>query len=100
MFNNHPPPPNAPPPGSSQAYSSEQGSTPTPEQVQEVHFFLRGKLLPGTRLLYGGSVKPGNAADLFALPDVDGGLIGGASLVADDFIALVKTAARTALHKG
>ena len=76
------------------------GRTATPEQVQEVHFFLRGKLPPDTRLLYGGSVKPENAANLFALPDVDGGLIGGASLVADDFIALVETAARAALRKG
>jgi triosephosphate isomerase len=70
------------------------GKTATPEQVQEVHFFLRGKLPPVTRLLYGGSVKPGNAASLFALPDVDGGLIGGASLVAADFIAIVSAAQR------
>lgn len=70
------------------------GRTAAPEQVQEVHFFLRGKLLPDTRLLYGGSVKPGNAASLFALPDVDGGLIGGASLVADDFIAIARAAQR------
>ena len=73
------------------------GRTATSEQVQEVHFFLRGKLPAVTRLLYGGSVKPGNAAGLFALPDVDGGLIGGASLVADDFIAIVKAAAVAAV---
>ncbi len=70
------------------------GRTATPEQVQEVHFFLREKLPASTRLLYGGSVKPGNAAGLFALPDVDGGLIGGASLVAADFIAIVRAAQR------
>jgi triosephosphate isomerase len=70
------------------------GRTATPEQVQEVHSFLRKKLSPDTRLLYGGSVKPGNAASLFALPDVDGGLIGGASLVAADFIAIAKAAQR------
>ena len=72
------------------------GKTATPEQVQDVHSFLRRQLSPDTRLLYGGSVKPGNAASLFALPDVDGGLIGGASLVADDFIAIVEAAARAA----
>jgi len=70
------------------------GRTATPEQAQEVHAFLRKKLSPGARLLYGGSVKPGNAAGLFALPDVDGGLIGGASLVADDFIAIARAAQR------
>ena len=75
------------------------GRTATPEQVQEVHSFLRKRLTPATRLLYGGSVKPGNAASLFALPDVDGGLIGGASLVADDFIAIAEAAVR-AKRKG
>ena len=69
------------------------GRTATPEQAQEVHAFLRKKLTPRTRLLYGGSVKKENAAALFALPDVDGGLIGGASLVAADFLAIVKAAA-------
>jgi len=72
------------------------GRTAAPEQVQEVHFFLRKQLHPGSRLLYGGSVKKENAAALFALPDVDGGLIGGASLVAADFIAIAKAAARAA----
>lgn len=76
------------------------GRTATPEQVQEVLFFLRRKLPASTRLLYGGSVKPGNAASLFALPDVDGGLIGGASLLAADFIAVVQAAARAAQRKG
>jgi len=70
------------------------GRTATPEQVQEVHFFLRKKLPEGTRLLYGGSVKKENAAALFALPDVDGGLIGGASLVAEDFCAIARAAQR------
>ena len=46
-----------------------------------------------TRVLYGGSMKPGNAAELLALPDVDGGLIGGASLEADDFLAIAEAAA-------
>ena len=58
--------------------------------------FLRGKLTDGTRLLYGGSVKADNAAGLFSLADVDGGLIGGASLVAGDFLAI----ARAAQEKG
>ena len=68
------------------------GRTATPAQVQEVHFFLRKRLPESTRLLYGGSVKKENAAALFALPDVDGGLIGGASLVAADFLAIVHAA--------
>jgi len=71
------------------------GRTATPEQVQEVHAVLRSRLLPETRILYGGSVKPDNAGALFALPDVDGGLIGGASLVAADFAAIVRAAAGT-----
>ncbi|HVI59180.1 MAG TPA: triose-phosphate isomerase [Luteimonas sp.] len=76
------------------------GRTATPEQAQAVHAFIRGEaaardatiagLLP---LLYGGSVKPDNAAELFSRPDVDGGLIGGASLVAADFLAIAKAAA-------
>jgi len=72
------------------------GRTATPEQAQQVHFFLRNRLPQSTRLIYGGSVKTANAAALFALPDVDGGLIGGASLVAAEFIAIVQAAARTA----
>ena len=70
------------------------GRTATPEQAQEVHAFLRKKLTPDTRLLYGGSVKKDNAAALFAMVDIDGGLIGGASLVAEDFIAIVRAAQR------
>lgn len=77
------------------------GRTATKEQAQEVHAFIRGELaahdarIAGSLpILYGGSVKPANAAELFAQPDVDGGLIGGASLVAQDFLAIVAAAAR------
>jgi triosephosphate isomerase (TIM) len=70
------------------------GRTATPEQAQAVHAFLRRKVPAETRILYGGSVKPQNAAALFAMPDVDGGLIGGASLVAEDFLAIARAAAR------
>lgn len=77
------------------------GRTATPAQAQEVHAFLRGELAArdariasSLPILYGGSVKPANAAELFAQPDVDGGLIGGASLVAEDFLAIAKAAAR------
>ncbi|MFZ5662278.1 MAG: triose-phosphate isomerase [Pseudomonadota bacterium] len=75
------------------------GRTATPEQAQEVHAFLRSEI--GARnariasslpILYGGSVKADNAAALFAQPDVDGGLVGGASLVAADFNAIVRAA--------
>ena len=74
------------------------GETASPEQAQEMHAFIR-KTIEGAynkaiadrvSILYGGSVKPGNAAEIFSKPDVDGGLIGGASLVADDFVAIVK----------
>ena len=68
------------------------GRNATPEQAQEVHEFLRGKTGGETRILYGGSVKPQNAAAIFAKPDVDGGLIGGASIVAEDFLAICKAA--------
>jgi triosephosphate isomerase len=70
------------------------GKTASPEQAQEVHAFLRGKVPPGTRILYGGSVKKDNATALFSMQDIDGGLIGGASLVAADFIAIVGAAQR------
>jgi len=76
------------------------GRTATPAQAQEVHAFLRARvavrepaMAAGLRILYGGSVKPGNAAEIFAMQDVDGGLIGGASLVAEDFLAICKAAA-------
>ncbi len=74
------------------------GRTATPAQAQEVHALLRALLQAATgrgdamRILYGGSVKADNAAELFAQPDIDGGLIGGASLKAADFIAIVRAA--------
>ncbi|WP_456426669.1 triose-phosphate isomerase [Rhodocaloribacter sp.] len=76
------------------------GRTASPEQAQTMHAFIRGLLINwfgeeigfGIQILYGGSVKPGNAAELFAQTDVDGGLIGGASLKADDFAAIVAAA--------
>ena len=68
------------------------GKVATPEQAQAVHAFLRERVPGQTPILYGGSVKPDNAAAIFAMPDVDGGLIGGASLVAKDFLAIVKAA--------
>ena len=68
------------------------GRNATPEQAQAVHAFLRKKVGADTPILYGGSVKPQNAAAIFAMPDVDGGLIGGASLVAKDFLDIVKAA--------
>ena len=68
------------------------GRNATPEQAQAVHAFLRKKVSNDTRILYGGSVKPQNAQAIFAMPDVDGGLIGGASLVADDFLAILRAA--------
>jgi len=76
------------------------GKTATPAQAQAVHAFIRGVVAQGDAriadslpLLYGGSVKPGNAAELFSQPDVDGGLVGGASLVAADFLAIARAAA-------
>ena len=69
------------------------GRNATPEQAQAVHAFLQKKsACADTPILYGGSVKPQNAAAIFAMPDVDGGLIGGASLVAKDFLDIVKAA--------
>jgi triosephosphate isomerase (TIM) len=76
------------------------GLTATPQIAQAAHAFIRGLVeeLHGAgervRIQYGGSVKPENAADLFAQPDIDGGLIGGASLEPDDFTAIVAAAAR------
>jgi triosephosphate isomerase len=70
------------------------GRNATPDQVQAVHAFLRKRVGPDTPILYGGSVKPQNAPAIFAMPDVDGGLIGGASLVAKDFLDIVKAAAK------
>jgi len=74
------------------------GRTATPEQAQAVHALLRAQLLAATprasemKILYGGSVKPDNASTLFSQPDIDGGLIGGASLKAADFIAICRAA--------
>ena len=75
------------------------GHTATPEQAQEVHAFIRARLAERdagvaevARILYGGSVKGSNAADLFAQPDIDGGLIGGASLKADEFLTICRAA--------
>ncbi len=70
------------------------GRTATPEQAQEVHAFIRG-LLPKNvageiRILYGGSVKPENVKELMAKPDIDGGLVGGASLKPDSFAKIIK----------
>jgi triosephosphate isomerase len=76
------------------------GRTATPAQAQEVQAAIRAQLARAdataaqrTRILYGGSVKPGNAGELFGQPDIDGGLIGGASLVAADFAAICAAAA-------
>ena len=74
------------------------GVTASPEQAQEVHAMIRGLLAElydeataeATRIQYGGSVKPSNAAELLSLPDVDGALVGGASLKVDDFVGIVE----------
>ncbi|MCB1761410.1 MAG: triose-phosphate isomerase [Gammaproteobacteria bacterium] len=75
------------------------GKTATPEQAQDVHAFLRSRVAArseavaaGLRILYGGSMKPGNAAELLAKADIDGGLIGGASLSSDDFLGICTAA--------
>ena len=74
------------------------GRTATPEQAQAVHAVLRAQLQAATshaetmKILYGGSVKPDNAATLFSQPDIDGGLIGGAALKASDFVAVCRAA--------
>lgn len=75
------------------------GRTASPEQAQAVHEFIRRRLAAADtevaaaiRILYGGSVKPDNAGSLFSMPDIDGGLIGGASLKAGDFLAICRAA--------
>ena len=75
------------------------GLTATPEQAQEVHAFIRSMLAAQDqsiaeqcRILYGGSMKPGNAAELIGKPDIDGGLIGGAALAAEDFLGICSAA--------
>ncbi len=74
------------------------GQTATPEQAQEVHKFLRdsvelhdSEIAQSLRIIYGGSVKPSNAAGLFKCPDIDGALVGGASLKAEEFYAIAQT---------
>jgi triosephosphate isomerase len=74
------------------------GRTASPEQAQQVHALIRARLAHAgadagaIRLLYGGSVKASNAAQLFSMPDIDGGLVGGAALVADEFVAICRAA--------
>ncbi len=75
------------------------GKTASPQQAQDVHAFIRGKIAKlnadvadKVQILYGGSVNGANANELFAMPDIDGGLIGGASLKAEDFLAICKAA--------
>jgi len=78
------------------------GKVATPQQAQETHAFLRGVLAElrdpqvaeATRIQYGGSVKPENAAEIMAQPDVDGALVGGASLKADAFLGIIEATAR------
>ena len=80
------------------------GLTASPEQAQEAHAFVRGCLerafsdeaAMAIRILYGGSLKPTNAHELLSKPDVDGGLIGGASLDVDPFSAIIRAAAECA----
>lgn len=79
------------------------GRTATPRQAQDVHAFIRGRIgdpdvAAGLRILYGGSVKGANAAELFAMPDIDGGLIGGASLDPREFLA-IRSAASAAMER-
>jgi triosephosphate isomerase len=68
------------------------GLTPTTEDITAMHEAIRGRIPPGTRILYGGSVNPNNAAGILALDAVDGALVGGASLKADDFRAIARAA--------
>jgi triosephosphate isomerase len=75
------------------------GKTASPQQAEEVHAHIRGriasrdaKIAALVRIQYGGSVKAANAAELFSMPNVDGGLIGGASLKAEEFLAIVSAA--------
>jgi triosephosphate isomerase len=79
------------------------GETATPEQAQTVHAWIRARIAArdparaaSLRILYGGSVKPDNAAELFAMADIDGGLIGGAALKAESFLAICSAAAAAA----
>ena len=76
------------------------GRTPSTGDIAEMHAHIRrllaarfGREAGGMRLLYGGSVKPGNAREIFAVPDVDGALVGGASLTAAAFVPIIEAAA-------
>lgn len=71
------------------------GKTATPADVAEMHAAIRAEVGEGVRILYGGSVKADNAAELFATPNVDGALVGGASLTAAQFVPIIEAAART-----
>jgi triosephosphate isomerase len=73
------------------------GKTASPDQAQEVHAFIRtliqkqyAHIADTISILYGGSVNPGNAADIFSRPDIDGGLVGGSSLKVEDFMQIIK----------
>ncbi len=68
------------------------GLTPTIADITEMHAAIRSRIPAGTRILYGGSVNPKNAAEILALPEVDGALVGGASLKAEDFWAIAEAA--------
>ena len=75
------------------------GKTATPQQAQDAHIFIRNRIASQNstiaaelQILYGGSVKANNAVELFAMPDIDGGLIGGAALLADDFVSICMAA--------
>jgi triosephosphate isomerase len=77
------------------------GKTATPQEAQAVHAFIRGRVADvdpvvaeAVRIVYGGSVKAANAGQLFVMPDIDGGLIGGAALVAEEFAAICRAAAQ------
>ena len=82
---------------SAEDFSKSTGKTATPEQAQEIHAFIRSivadkygkEIADNTSILYGGSCKPSNAKELFANPDVDGGLIGGAALKVADFKGII-----------
>lgn len=83
------------------------GETATPQQAQDMHKAIRNhvaekygtEIAESISILYGGSVKPSNAREIFSNPDVDGGLIGGASLVAEDFLSIVAATENAGLHK-
>lgn len=83
------------------------GETASPEQAQEIHEFIRKTIASkysqntadGVQILYGGSVKPDNAKEIFSKPDVDGGLVGGASLDVENFMKIVNAASKTELSE-